>query len=59
MRIVVFSWRSERKELDDDYEYMSHRVHNGGFYEYHYVYHYLEDFTRMSVVGCGGFSICE
>ena len=43
------------KELDNDYESVSHRVHIGGFYEYHY----WADFTRMRVIGCGGFSVCE
>ena len=43
IRIVVFSWGSKGKELDDDYESMSHRVHIsmgtmfiplfGGFYK--------------------------
>jgi len=51
IRIVVFSWGNKGKELDDDYESMSHRVHID-FRRTIYI-PYLEDFTRMRVISCG------
>ena len=45
------------KELDDDYEYISNRVHIGGFYEYHIytrIWRILQEWGDMDL-DCGVF----